>query len=193
LPRLAEKTEETVDDDLPFEFNDERAEFSDECYAAIGRALAFATRFEANCRAFATLIVVKDAHINNLIGFSLDNDEEFKTLVNGIWGKTLNNQIQKIISKYRLPLDVAEVMHKGRKARNEIAHSLTLGIGNRVEIDVDRQNILDELASLVRDIAEADSLVCFMIHLETNVPLPRADYIRGYQERIVNWVCWVEE
>ena len=45
--------------DLPFDFDIARTEFSDAAYAAIGRALTFATRFEANCRALAALIGVQ--------------------------------------------------------------------------------------------------------------------------------------
>jgi hypothetical protein len=47
--------------DLLFDFDTTRSEFSDAAYAAIGRALAFATRFEANCRALAALIGVREA------------------------------------------------------------------------------------------------------------------------------------
>jgi hypothetical protein len=47
--------------DLLFDFDTTRSEFSDAAYATIGRALAFATRFEANCRALAALIGVREA------------------------------------------------------------------------------------------------------------------------------------
>jgi hypothetical protein len=47
--------------DLLFDFDTTRSEFSDAAYAAIGRALAFATRFEANCRALAARIGVREA------------------------------------------------------------------------------------------------------------------------------------
>src|SRR4030095_12717372 len=47
--------------DLLFDFETARTEFSDVAYAAIGRALAFATRFEANCRALAALIGLREA------------------------------------------------------------------------------------------------------------------------------------
>ena len=47
--------------DLVFDFDIARTEFSDAAYGAVGRALAFATRFETNCRALAVLIGVREA------------------------------------------------------------------------------------------------------------------------------------
>ncbi len=44
--------------DLPLELP-ERTQFSDEGYGVLGRALAFATDFEGNCRSFSTLIGLK--------------------------------------------------------------------------------------------------------------------------------------
>lgn len=44
---------------LMFEFDEARTDFSDEAYAAIGRALTFATRFESNCRALAAMDALK--------------------------------------------------------------------------------------------------------------------------------------
>ena len=55
--------------DLPLILNT-RACFSDECYGVIGRALAFATSFECNCKAFEALIEIKKGRRKKGLDFS---------------------------------------------------------------------------------------------------------------------------
>lgn len=175
--------------DLPFHFQNERTEFVDSFYAVVGRALTFATRYESNCRALAVIMGIKTALEKG--SFSLDNDEDLELFVKQITRRTLNENIKNIISGLGLPGDVSGVMHNARKARNEVAHSLTLQMEDVIGDDKQGESVLQQTKDLVSDIAEADRLVCTLLHLETNEHLPSLTYIQNYREMIVNWVCEV--
>lgn len=174
---------------LPFDFNIERTEFADSFYAVIGRTLTFATRFESNCRALAIVMGIKTALENGT--FSLDNDADLESLVEQIMRRTLNDNIKNIMAGLGLPYDVSLTIHNARKARNEVAHSLTLGIEDKVEDDTERRITLQRVRDLVCDIANGDKLVCAFLHLTTNEHLPTSAYIQNYSDMIVNWVCEV--
>ena len=173
--------------DLPFDFNTERTEFADSFYAVIGRLLAFATRFESHCQALAIVMKLESALHDGIISF--DNDGDLELLVKKMTQRKLYDNIKNIIVGFGLPNDISLAMDNARKARNEVAHSLTLGIEDRVEDDEKRAIILQQIRDLVFDIAEGDRLVCTFLHLETNEHLPTLAYIQNYSDMIVNWVC----
>lgn len=177
--------------DFPFCFGNERTAFSDECYAVVGRALAFAQRFEGDCRALAGLIKVKTVH-----QFSLDSNEDYESLskmVVKLWHRMLKQQIESLSQYFDLNQDAYEVLRKGREARNIIAHDIALGLEHEIETDDGREKIIKEVETQVHKIAEADRIVCFLTHIATNELLPDSDYIRNYCDKVVNWVCEVED
>lgn len=89
----------------------ERTEESDAVYAVLGRALAYATEFESNCRTLAHLfdIVKSDSEFSY---------EIYKLVKSG----TLHAKIKLLIDGHGLPDWVEEKVHEARKARNFIAH-----------------------------------------------------------------------
>lgn len=84
---------------------------SDAVYAVLGRALAYATEFENNCRTLAHLFDVEKSDSE----FSY---EIYKLVTSG----TLHAKIKLLIDEHGLPDWVGEKVHEARKARNFIAH-----------------------------------------------------------------------
>lgn len=89
----------------------ERTEESDAIYAVLGRALAYATEFEENCRTLAHLFDIEKSENE----FSY---EVYKLVKSG----TLHAKIKLLIDKHGLPDWVEEKVHEARKARNFIVH-----------------------------------------------------------------------
>lgn len=88
-----------------------RTEESDAVYAVLGRALAYATEFENNCRTLAHLFDIEKSDSD----FSY---EIYKLVKSG----TLHAKIKLLIDEHCLPDWVGEKVHEARKARNFIAH-----------------------------------------------------------------------
>ncbi|TVU92085.1 DUF4145 domain-containing protein [Vreelandella titanicae] len=89
----------------------ERTEESDAVYAVLGRALAYATEFENNCRTLAHLFDIEKSDTE----FSC---EIYKLVKSG----TLHAKIKLLIDGHELPDWVEDKVHEARKARNFIAH-----------------------------------------------------------------------
>lgn len=89
----------------------ERSKESDAVYAVLGRALAYATEFENNCRTLAHLFDIKKTDSE----FSY---EIYKLVKSG----TLHAKIKLFIDGHGLPDWAEEKVHEARKARNFIAH-----------------------------------------------------------------------
>ena len=171
---------------LPFIECAERTEFSDECYGALGRALYVAQQFEAKCRALTTLLDVKIGRATREVG-SLD-DPEFQDFVNDLWKRKLATNITQL-KKYGLPGEISSIFDRARRARNSIAHDITLGIGHKIEKDKGRREILTEIEQCVRDIANADEVIALLIHTVTHEPIPMPGYLEKYEDEVARWVC----
>jgi hypothetical protein len=103
--------------DLLFDFNIARTEFSDAAYAAVGRALAFATRFEANCRALAVLIGVREAMKDRSAPDRESVDDLFEGLTQEYWQVRRLRHHETAVALYKkLPQDVRAVLRVGREA-----------------------------------------------------------------------------
>ena len=169
--------------DLPFiGYNSQsRTEFSDECYGALGRALYVAQHFEANCKSLATLLGIK-GKVDSL------DDPEFTKLVKKLWDRSLGNNLD-VLRTYGLSKNAYSLLNKAREARNSIVHEATLGAEHKIEQDVGRKEILNEIARAVRDITEGDKTIGFLIQYVTNEPYPSSSYLHGYADKVVEWVC----
>jgi hypothetical protein len=89
----------------------ERTDESDAVYSVIGRALAYATEFENNCRALAHLFDIEESE-------SEYSYEVYRLVKSG----TLNTKIKLLIDEHGLPDWVEGKIHEARKARNFIVH-----------------------------------------------------------------------
>src|SRR5262249_33690877 len=131
--------------ELPFDFATARSAYSDEAYAALGRALVFAARFEANCRSLAMLLKIKAA--GGPDGFA--DETSFHRFVEELARVTLFQNAKFLSTVYAAPEDVRATIHAGREARNTIAHEMPLGVAGRLEDEDDRAEFLHELRGLV--------------------------------------------
>jgi hypothetical protein len=135
------------------EFPRERTEFSDANYAAVGRALAYATCFEAICRALSGRQEFREGVLEGRFSIQ-DTDEAFATAVAEIWNQRLRQHVRHILEYHEFPSDVADTVKRAKSARNEIAHEIAHGISHTVETDAGRADLLSTLSQLVRSIAE---------------------------------------
>jgi hypothetical protein len=172
---------------LPFyHFEIERTYFSDDTFGAIGRALTFATDFEANCKSLSMLMNIKSRK------FSLENENDFKSFLEKLERKTLFKHIETIEQYFKIG-DINSLIMNGKNARNFIAHELTLGIKESVEKDEGRKYIFESLKEKIAEIAKANIIIILLMSLETNDIIPTSDYIKKYISMILTWVLEVEE
>lgn len=159
-----------------------RADDEELYYAAVGRALAFATRFEWNCRSLARMIGIRD---NFAILYAPDA-ERSKFLAS--FETSLANQIRKIVPRFVAfqDVDLAALFDSAREARNEIAHELTVSIEHVLENPFEAKALLDRLRDLTVTIAEADRPVCVALSIMNDDPLLAR--LEQYPSDIAEWV-----
>jgi len=175
--------------------------FSDECYGVIGRALAFATSFECNCWALEALTETKRgldfSDEESMAEFCRELDKKFlgrrtkditKNLKKG--AETLAEKDMSCLVEF-LATNLGKKLEDARKARNEIAHDLTKGIEHYAEDDERRKNLIKDVETLVRRIAEADVEVYNLCRILTKEP--RFTDTSKYCEAAVKWVCEIED
>lgn len=168
--------------DLPFEIP-ERTQFSDEGYGIIGRAIAFTADFEGNCRAFATLIGLKDEPS------VLRDEQSINEFCTFIEKRNLFTHLKTIGEKFQFTENVNTVLKSGREARNCIAHEAGLGLKHILENENRRKNFINGIEKNVREIAEANLIILFLSNFVTNEPNPTSEFLRSYVNSVVAWVC----
>ncbi|MGH7792266.1 MAG: hypothetical protein ACREOB_08120 [Thermodesulfobacteriota bacterium] len=171
--------------DLPFEILD-RTQFADEGYGILGRALAFGTDFEANCRACASIIGLKSQPE------ILIDEKSINEFCRFIFKRGLHVQIQTLENKLKLPEDVSSLLSKGRESRNYLAHEAGLGLRHILENNERRENFINDIKAKVSDIAEANLIILFLTNIVTNEPNPTLESLKKYVGNIIEWVCEVE-
>jgi hypothetical protein len=170
----------------------ERTEFSDANYAALGRALAYATSFESICRAVSSRHHLRQQVIEK--NLSIDTaDDAFAAVVADVWEQRLWQHVKRILEYEEFPSDIAATVKQAKSARNEIAHELPLGISHTIETDAGRSGLLSVLSDLVRKIAEGYIIVELTSLVETHEPVPTRQFLATYPMRMVEWVTNVGE
>ena len=159
-----------------------RDEDENRYYSAVGRVLAFATRFEWNCRSLARMIGITE---NFAILYAPDATRD--AFLRSFEG-SLASQIKKIVPKFvaHPGVDLDALFKAAREARNEIAHELTVGIEHELEDVSGKKRILDRLRELAMKIAEADAPVCVALSMLNDDPLPSR--IDQYPADVAEWV-----
>lgn len=160
----------------------ERTDWSDGYFGMLGRALVFATRFEASVRALSTLLDLKGAPD------ALDSEERMSELLKAAQEKKLYSHIE------RLGLGSGELstaLHAARKARNEVAHGLGLGLDRCLDLlpESSVESLVKQLHLLTISLAEGDRIACAMISILTNEVLPTLKHFNEYPELVATWVC----
>jgi len=171
------------------DFPSERTEFSDEGYAALGRALTYATAFEANCRSLSSLGHLK-TRLPEILQTYPQGTDVLPMIVGEIWKKQLHHHIDKILKHHEWTehSDVVGLLTRAREARNEIAHEVALGLPIDIETDAEQSSFLDRISILVEEIANGNLIVEITMLLETREEIPTPSFLAQYPKSIVLWV-----
>ena len=90
--------------DLPFIDPKQMDDIDSGLFITFGRALYVAQHFEANCRALATLLDVRDAHRSGKISPS-NEDPDFNKFVDKLWKRLLAQNIGCLLYTSPSPRD----------------------------------------------------------------------------------------
>ena len=169
--------------------NLERTEWTDRHFAAIGRALALASRFDKGCSALARLLGLKYG------GVGSPSTDEFQDLADTLRRRQLHQHVASIAKFLGSDASVLNTLNEARKARNTVAHELSLGVEqwlSRLHLHLP-EHLLEALPGIVRPLAEGDRLVSILLSLFTHEPLPTERFLEQYPEALVKWVCDISE
>ena len=157
----------------------EITENTEELHAILGRSIIIATRFDNLCDHTAKFIDIKQSFV------SLSESDEFDYYVNKLFNNftNLNNNIRS------LPLGQPGkvILHNARIARNEIAHSLTIGLTGCLDAKIDESNFKAKISDLVSKVAVGDYLISTLLSILNNDPLPIYSESH-YSQKIIDWV-----
>lgn len=150
---------------------------TDEIYAVLGRALAYATEFENNCRGLAHL-------------FDIDNTKEdfsyevFKLVKSG----TLNDKIKLLVDKHGLPDWVEEKIHNARKARNYIAHEAATDHKRMISSEQLMKSLETTLMQKVGEIAEGNQIVLDVTRMLREGKRGHGSDMVAYSFAVASWI-----
>ncbi len=172
-----------------FDFPNERTEFSDAGYSALGRALTYATTFEAICRSLSSLHHVK-ARLPEIQKASSEETDAFSVVVGEIWNQRLRQHIKKILEhqEWRFASDIAGSLTKARQARNAIAHEAALGLPSVIETDDGHAELMARIASWTEEITVGFMIVELTSLFETHEPVPTPEFFAQYPQNVIRWV-----
>lgn len=159
----------------------ERTECTDFLHGVIGRMLILSARFESMCNSLAVAIDLVGAKIS-----ASQSEEEFDALVNAAINKyrTTNGNINSL----DMPKQVADAMHKARKARNEVAHALPVGLPVCLDTKLDLAVFTENLRPLVEDLVLGDIVISLLVTVFNGDPIPSDSVIESYKSKFWEWV-----
>lgn len=159
----------------------ERTENSDFLQGVIGRSLIIATRFDSLCTSLSLALELKQ----KTIGLSF-SDEKFNLFVSQVISKY--RTLDESIKSFGLPDELSEILHNARKARNEIAHSLTRGLEGCIDTQVSNEKFIEEISSLIEIITDGDIAISSFISVFNKEPVLSGNSLMTYKEKVINWV-----
>jgi hypothetical protein len=165
-----------------FDLPAERTESTDHAYAALGRAITVATRFEAHSRALAYLLGIR------LADQPLD-EQTMLDIYSAIWQKKLAHHLNSLVTGLKLGDDVDQTLQSARKARNYLAHEYALGLPGSLRQDDDVPRMIHTLRSHVDSLAKGDLLVSLLSQQLTNEELPPPQFASSWPATVAQWVC----
>jgi len=160
----------------------ERTEGGEAHYAVVGRTLTFASRFEAICKTLSALVGLKSDRS------LLDSEEQLKVFFEQLHRMPLARHLSSLSLEEE---SVAAILDEARKARNEIAHEVTLGLDRCLDSlpEGSINYLLDRLRILSTRLAEGDKIVSYLASITTNEPIPNVEFLRNYTQMVAGWVC----
>jgi hypothetical protein len=79
-------------------------------------------------------------------------------------------------------------LHQARKARNEIAHSLTKGLVGCIDTKISNDGFIDEVSDLLGKIVDGDIISSVLMSNFNNEPILNNVSLERYKDKIINWV-----
>lgn len=159
----------------------ERTEYSDGYHGVVGRALIIATRFEHNARAMSAIVGVKeDPGI-------LSSGRKVQEFI----GRMDKRPLAQHLKDYGMfEADLFPVLDRGRLARNYLVHEATNGLDRKLDYmdECFASELVEDIADNVRNVAEADCLICLILSVVTNEHLPNREFLEVYPVHVVHWV-----
>ena len=159
----------------------ERTVWADAHYAVIGRALTFATRFDAGCKTLNVMLSVKSKRK------SLSTEDDIRSFVNRLYKHPLAEHIKSIVGNKN---NLKSILDNARFARNEIAHEITLGLDRCIDNlpKVALRHMMKRLKELIKSLAEADKIISLISSIVTHECLPNHDFLSKYPNLVEKWV-----
>ena len=155
----------------------ERSEEKDKYYAVLGRALAYATEFEQNCRKLAHLFDIENTEQD--FGY-----EVWLLMEEG----TLSNKINELVEKHNLSKRCSNEIHKARKARNLIAHEIAINHILMMNKPEGRKVFETHILLAVHEIAAGNQIVLdFTRMLSEDIQGYGSDIV-AYYSAIADWI-----
>lgn len=156
----------------------EITENTESLHAIIGRALIIATRFDNLCDHTFKLLKLKSTLVVSM-------DAEFNESVEKLFSKF--SSLHDNINAIPVEQDMKDILHDARKARNHIAHSLTVGLTGCLDSDYIESSLIENVSSLINRVSAGDYLISTILSLLNKEPLLQCSEF-AYKKRIVEWV-----
>ncbi|MEX8038157.1 hypothetical protein AB7B65_18430, partial [Acinetobacter baumannii] len=86
------------------------------------------------------------------------------------------------------PEQLSTKLHKARKSRNEIAHSLTKDLEGCLDIKIDNSILIEKIVKLIGDIIDGDIIISTLTSIFNNEPILNSKILNQYKEKIIDWV-----
>jgi hypothetical protein len=151
-------------------------------YAALGRLLTFASRFETVAKTISLYVGLKK---NRSV---VDSDSALRDLTE----KLRKMPLARHISDLGLDEDsVGTVLRAARRARNEIANGLTFGLDRCLDTLPKEymEGFVEHLESLAISLAEGDRIVSYLAAVSTNEQLLSPKFLNEYPTKVAAWIC----
>lgn len=157
----------------------EITENTQELQAILGRCLIVATRFDHLCDHTSKYLELKNSFVMVVDRQKFDNYAtelvcEFRALYKNIESLPISD-------------DVKSILHAAREARNEIAHSLTIGLTGCLDTKIDEGNFKSHVTQLIQEVAAGDYTISVILSLLNKEPLLQQSS-EDYQDNVVNWM-----
>ncbi len=159
----------------------ERTENTDELHAMLGRALIVATRFDSMCKTASLQLQIKDT-------LSTKDNNDPTLLIEQLVKKYEKKSLDSSIKTLGLPGNLSVLLSDAKESRNAVAHDLAKGLTGSLDIRLNDQIFIAEVADLVFDIAHGDIVISRILSTLNDESLPNQESISAYVDQVVKWV-----
>ncbi|MDM5076583.1 hypothetical protein OB931_09370 [Aeromonas media] len=158
----------------------EITENTQELHAILGRCLIVATHFDHLCDHTSKSFELKHSYVKAEVDLQKFEDYAIELMYK-------YQPLHQSIESLSVNGDVKNILIAAKKARNEIAHSLAIGLTGCLDTKIDESKFKSHLTQLIQDVAAGDHFISSILSLDNNAPLFQFSHNK-YQEKIVAWV-----